>query len=453
MHIPLSIYKFIIPLLKVYFQKGGIFVTVICEIKYFSSFFQIYMKTLSRYAIALAAIVFCSLSANAQRQSKLYIDDGTGNFTTLTVPHGSGGGIITLPTGTGALSYSGLSHITESYNNSVAPYAAGIAGEQLLASGTDAAISIALQPKGTGALEAQIADGTIAGGNKRGTNAVDWQTVRIANTQVASGNLSTISGGQDNTASGFRASTVSGGETNAATGTDATVSGGTINTASNQGASVSGGVFNTASGTLSTISGGANNVASGTGSSVGGGGQDNFTGFGNVAQGDASTIAGGLGNFASGSKATISGGYGADASQYGQSAHASGYFTTRGDAQTSVFTVRNSTTDATATNLLLDGQGGTNNLTTTNNSSWIYHVLLVARQSSGTASDAWDMTGLAVNNGGTLTLTPGTTTHIGATAWTVTAVVSGTSLEIQVTGAAATTIQWMARVETAETTF
>src|SRR5665213_1507670 len=60
----------------------------------------------------------------------------------------------------------GNSALSQNYNNSVAPYSSTGSGEQLLA--TDAAateISIALQPKGAGALEAQIADGTAAGGN------------------------------------------------------------------------------------------------------------------------------------------------------------------------------------------------------------------------------------------------------------------------------------------------
>jgi hypothetical protein len=83
----------------------------------------------------------------------------------------------------------------------------------------------------------------------------------------------------------------------------------------------------------------------------------------------------------------------------------------------------------------------------------MYHVLVVARQSSGTASDAWDMKGLVVNNGGTLTLTQGATTHIGSTSWSVTATTSGTSLVIQVTGADTTSIQWVARIETVETIY
>jgi hypothetical protein len=67
-------------------------------------------------------------------------------------------------------------------------------------SGTD--IPLVLQPKGTGALQAQLTDSTATGGNARGANAVDFQTLRSANTMVASGNYSSVLAGRNSTASG-----------------------------------------------------------------------------------------------------------------------------------------------------------------------------------------------------------------------------------------------------------
>ncbi len=55
---------------------------------------------------------------------------------------------------------------------------------------------------GPQALEAQLADSTSVGGNTRGANAVDFQSVRNVATQVASGARSTIAGGESNVASG-----------------------------------------------------------------------------------------------------------------------------------------------------------------------------------------------------------------------------------------------------------
>ncbi len=60
-----------------------------------------------RFIGVIVAITCFSLTSYAQRQTRLYIDDSTGNFTTLQVPTGSGGGTITLPSGTGTLSFGG----------------------------------------------------------------------------------------------------------------------------------------------------------------------------------------------------------------------------------------------------------------------------------------------------------------------------------------------------------
>jgi len=129
-------------------------------------------------------------------------------------------------------------------------------------------LNLALVPKGTGALTANVPDGGTAGGNARGTNAVDWQMSRTSNAggAVASGNFSVIGGGSNNISSG-QYSTVSGGQDNVANVQWATVSGGQLNQAGNGVNStydtVSGGSGNTASGGSSTVPGGSSNQASG----------------------------------------------------------------------------------------------------------------------------------------------------------------------------------------------
>ena len=101
------------------------------------------------------------------------------------------------------------------------------------AAGADANIGIALMPKGNGAITAQVPDGTVTGGNARGIYAVDLQRFRTANTQVASGQNSTVAGGIANTALGA-SSTVAGGYYNTASESYSTVAGGYYNTASAQ---------------------------------------------------------------------------------------------------------------------------------------------------------------------------------------------------------------------------
>lgn len=96
-------------------------------------------------------------------------------------------------------------------------------------------------------------------------------------------------------------STVSGGELNHANGNYSSVSGGSKNHATGESSSVSGGGDNIASGTKSSISGGKQNKATGEFSSVSGGDQ-------NEAAGNQSTISGGTANKTTGDWSTIVGG-------------------------------------------------------------------------------------------------------------------------------------------------
>jgi hypothetical protein len=233
----------------------------------------------------------------------------------VTYPNtdGTAGQVLTTD-GSGELSwsapYDGLTHFTEStYTNS------GRTGVKLLATNAEADVDVVIGRKGTGALLVQEPDGTEAGGNNRGDNAVDLQMVRDDANQVASGGHSTISGGRSNSASGIF-STVSGGLDNTASGSLSTVSGGEDNRASGNRSTISGGRSNTASGAYSTISGGEDNTASGSRSTVSGGEYNTATtfystvsgGLDNTASGNRSTVSGGQDNTASGGRSTVSGG-------------------------------------------------------------------------------------------------------------------------------------------------
>ena len=87
---------------------------------------------------------------------------------------------------------------------------------QFAAKGSGANIGIALTPKGTGFISAQVPDGTTAGGNARGGYSVDLQRLRNGVAQVASGAGSCLVGGEQNTASGTYA--FAGGLANTASG-------------------------------------------------------------------------------------------------------------------------------------------------------------------------------------------------------------------------------------------
>lgn len=68
--------------------------------------------------------------------------------------------------------------------------------------GVDTNITMAIIPKGTGAIIANVPSNSADGGNMRGNYAIDLQRVRGDGGQVASGNYSVIIGGNSNTASG-----------------------------------------------------------------------------------------------------------------------------------------------------------------------------------------------------------------------------------------------------------
>jgi hypothetical protein len=118
-----------------------------------------------------------------------------------------------------------------------------------------------LQPKGTGALQAQLTDSTATGGNARGANAVDWQTSRNTASQVGSGPYSFTGAGNANTNSGYF-SAIAAGSTNILSTNYSFIGAGTGNVVSGGADSYSGiatGYSNTSAGYLNFIGGGYSN--------------------------------------------------------------------------------------------------------------------------------------------------------------------------------------------------
>jgi hypothetical protein len=171
----------------------------------------------------------CNNTANIRTGKTVYVAAGTTNgqktFTLTTT------GTITVDTT--SLIFAELPSLLTYFTagqSTTAPNAT-IYVSYLAAAGSATNIDAALVPKGTGALTAQVADSTIAGGNKRSIGAVDWQRYRVNADEVASGDYSTLGGGRYNKASG-EDSTVGGGNNNIASGQGATVGGGGGNTSS-----------------------------------------------------------------------------------------------------------------------------------------------------------------------------------------------------------------------------
>lgn len=350
---------------------------------------------------------------------------------------------------------------------------------------------IALVAKGTGATLAQVPDGTIAGGNKRGTGATDWQKVRSDRIHVASGVNSVIGGGTENQASGQ----------------DSTVSGGRFNVASNLRAAVGGGEFNTANGIYAFIGGGGNHTAN-TNYSFVGGGQSNVTqtnthstvcgGSGNTGSGLYGFIGGGISHTISGSTATVCGGNTNTATAVASTVCGGRQNTANGDHsfigggrrgtarsisgyqvfpacnlpiadavginQSALLLLARETTNATATVLASDPNPGgtTNQVILPNNSAYSFSGEVIAGVTGAGNTARWTIDGTIKRGAnaastamvGTATVTM---THFdaGAATWVVavTADTTNGGITVTVTGAAATTIRWVCKINTTEMTY
>jgi hypothetical protein len=113
----------------------------------------------------------------------------------------------------------------------------------LEATGVTTNVSVSIKPKGTGAFSLAVPDGTATGGNARGANAVDFQTLRNSASQVASGTGDFQAGGR-NTTSGSYCATF--GQDNSNSGQHSFVCG-SNNTNTQAYGGVFGGFFNSAS--------------------------------------------------------------------------------------------------------------------------------------------------------------------------------------------------------------
>ena len=275
--------------------------------------------------------------------------------------------------------------------------------------------------------------------------------------------------------------TVMGGIGNIASGAWSAVVGG--------GGSQSVGGGNKATGDLSFIGGGGGHTASGSNSVVCGGGYGN--GNPNLASGYASSVLGGYNNQASGFAASVLGGTGNQSTgnytfaigngvvASGQAGVAmglqsdnkgvfaslvisSGKFSVTGDAQQGHYTL--SATSTTATPVVLLSGGGTNvqyyyQVSPNNNQAYAYKGLVVARNTSSGDMASWEIRGAikrGANQASTVLVGTPTITSIAAdsaaSTWTIAITADTTygSLQITGTGAASTTIHWVARIDTVE---
>jgi hypothetical protein len=294
------------------------------------------------------------------------------------------------------------------------------------------------------------------------------------NTYVAAISGTSLTLSQNSTATGTPTLTfltphgvVVGGGNNQATGSYSFIGGGgDAGTAANR---------NVASGDWSVVGGGLKGVASGQNAFVGGG-------SGAIASGTYAVVSGGVNNQATGFGSTSIGGYN-NISNSAYSATLGGNFaSTRGIegisvfgsqtplggtlalAQSSLLVLAVQTTDATATVLRSNASAASTNnqIILPNNSAYYFKGSVIANVTGAANGAAWAFEGAIMrgaNAGSTVLIgTPAinrVASTSGASAWTIalTADTSNGGLAVTVTGAASTTIRFVAKVETTEVTF
>jgi hypothetical protein len=348
----------------------------------------------------------------------------------------------------------------------------------------------------------------ITAGDPRGQYAVDFQIRRNNSTKIASGDYSVICGGLNNTAhsertfigngidnivngpEGFIGSgsdnvnngiagfigngennhvmmfynTIVNGVNNETDGEYSFIGGGNDNDAKSFYSYVGNGDFNQANTSYyATIVNGSNNTASGNKSFIANGSSNQVTsrngfignGHNNTVSGLYSFIGNGQDNSVTADGASIIGGMSVLADKYGQMAFGSGTFmpSNIGEAQTSVFVLRNITTDSTTSDTLY--LNGTSALMTLNDQDfWTFRVLVVGGSDDHTNYASYAVTGFIHRNGATTTIAGVTKTTITETSagYDVSVVADNTNnaLIIIVTGDATNTMHWVARVEVSQ---
>ena len=328
--------------------------------------------------------------------------------------YGSSGQVLTSQGSGSAVAWStiaGLTYFTESENTSSPNNT--VSANRFIATGSASNIDAVFQPKGTGAILAQLPDSGTGGGNKRGDYAVDWQMDRNNANQVASGEGSVIGGGKRNRVTGDYC-TIAGGQNNYVTDGFSFVGGGYLNEANGQCSSVLGGSYNDADAYYSTV--------------IGNRGKTRWRGH-IVFGANASTA---IGN--------------------------------KGGEQSGITHYKRQTTDATPTTMGTAGSSGDQyrSVALPNNSSYGFTMTVIGAVGSGGNTSMWKFEGL-IKRGANAASTAIVGTVVknriaydsGASAWdvAVTANASQGSLVVTVTGQASTTIRWIANIETTELTY
>jgi len=313
----------------------------------------------------------------------------------------------------------------------------------------------------------------ISFGSSSGLRRSGWVCLDQSPVSSAS-NFSKLINGYISKATGIYS--IGSGYFNTTSGDYASIIGGQSNTSSNTNSFVGGGSSNTASGQNSAVIGGQGNGAQAQDSAVIGAGGSTASGVRSVAlacqtsgaSGTNSFVGGGSIHTANATNSTVVGGsYGTTRSIQGNTvlpASTNPITTTQGVSQSALLVLGTQTTDATATRLRSNTSAATttNQVILPNNSAYTFQGTCIANVTGGSTTSGWKYEGVIKRgaNAASTTLVAAVTPtviaqDVAAATWVlaITADTTNGGIAVTVTGAAATTIRWVSRIETTEVTF
>ncbi len=316
--------------------------------------------------------------------------------------------------------------------------------------------SVAIGQRSVAAGGASIA---MCGGTTNGTSAIAIGGFGASDTATAGSDYSTAIGMTSGhfcsiTVTGLGAMALGG---SYASGTDsfaAAIGNNTSTYGATNTSAIALGALNKATG-IGTVAIGNQNTASGNayGTCLGG--------YNNTASGERSTTVGGTNNTASG-KWSVALGENARANLQGKLAFSVGIFAAQGDSQYGQMVLRAATTTTTAVVLTSDGTAAstTNQLILASGQAMAISGTLIAKQSASGNMAGWTITGIVSNNAGTMTVSGLALTPIGVDSIVLgvnlpTIAVDNTNKGVTITSGykAATSIRWVANVQTSEVTY
>jgi|694.fasta_scaffold51203_5 hypothetical protein len=293
-----------------------------------------------------------------------------------------------------------------------------------------------------------------------GVLASGWVTINQASSSNSNA-YGVVVGGLSNRAVSQYSGVVAG-NGNSASGTRAGVLGGIGNTSGGIDTGVVGGNSNFITGDRAASLGGQSNQASGTNAAVVGGSSNNATNTN-------SAVLGGNSHLCSSSSAVIVGGtYGSSRSIIGNlvlPASQNPIVSSFGLSQSATLVLGRETTNATATRLTSNNTstGSTvNQVILPDNSAYTFQGTCIAARTAAGDTSSWKFEGAIKRgaNAASTTLVAAVTPTViaqdaGASTWVlaITADTTNGGIAVTVTGAAATTIRWVAKIETTEVTF